>query len=244
MDEYGPTPETAWRVTDGGIDISRGAGATAIEVDARPARLRLDLAASALIVVDMQALFCAGSDPATGGPRPGAAPIAPLARSIPALRGAGVPVLWLNWGNRPDQANLPPSVRWSFNRGRSDGPTPFLTRGSAAAEIVEGLEAAPGDLHVDKYRLSGFWDTPLDSILRQRGSRTLLFAGVNLDQCVYHSLADASFLGYDCVLLEDCTATASPAACTEATLYNIERCLGFVTDSAALLDALAATGAG
>ncbi|HSG91869.1 MAG TPA: isochorismatase family cysteine hydrolase [Pseudomonadales bacterium] len=239
--EFGPTPETAWRVTPELVDVSRGAqGARVIEVDAEPTRLRLDLAASVLIVVDMQALFCAGPDPRSGGPRPGAAPIEPLARLIPALRTARVPILWLNWGNRPDEANLPPGVRWSFNRGRTDGPTPFLTKGGADAEIVAGLEAAPGDLHVDKYRLSGFWDTPLDSILRQRACRTLLFAGVNLDQCVYHSLADASFLGYDCVLLEDCTATASPAACTEATLYNVQRCLGFVTRSAAVLEAVGA----
>jgi len=53
----------------------------------------------------------------------------------------------------------------------------------------------PEDIKVDKHRISGFWDTPLDSILRNLGTRTVLFSGVNTDQCVMHSLTDANFLG-------------------------------------------------
>ncbi len=37
--------------------------------------------------------------------------------------------------------------------------------------------------------------TPLDGILRNLGVTTLLFAGVNLDQCVLCTLQDANFLG-------------------------------------------------
>jgi nicotinamidase-related amidase len=66
-----------------------------------------------------------------------------------------------------------------------------------------------------------------------------MFAGVNTDQCVLHSLTDANFLGYGCVLVEDCCATSSPAFCTEATLWNVKKCFGFVTDSARIVAALA-----
>ena len=93
----------------------------------------------------------------------------------------------------------------------------------------------PADVHVAKYRMSGFPDTPLDSILRNLRVTTLLFAGVNLDQCVLCTLQDANFLGYDCLLLEDCAATTSPDFCTAATLYNVRQCFGFVTDGPALL---------
>ena len=89
----------------------------------------------------------------------------------------------------------------------------------------------PEDIKVDKYRISGFWDTPLDSILRNLGVRSMLFAGVNTDQCVLHSLTDANFLGYGCILVEDCCATTSPDFCTEATVWNVKKCFGFVTDS-------------
>jgi nicotinamidase-related amidase len=53
---------------------------------------------------------------------------------------------------------------------------------------------------------------------------------------------DAGFLGYDCVLLEDCCATSSPEFCTQATLWNIRGGFGFVSDSAGLAAALEAAG--
>jgi nicotinamidase-related amidase len=46
---------------------------------------------------------------------------------------------------------------------------------------------------------------------------------------------DANFLGYDTLLLEDCTATSSPSFCLEATLYNVRQCFGFTLQSTDLL---------
>jgi nicotinamidase-related amidase len=45
------------------------------------------------------------------------------------------------------------------------------------------------------------------------------------------TLQDANFLGYDCLLIEDCTATTSPDYCMAATLYNVRQCFGFVIHS-------------
>jgi nicotinamidase-related amidase len=50
-----------------------------------------------------------------------------------------------------------------------------------------------------------------------------MFAGVNIDQCVMCTLQDANFLGYYCILIQDCAATTSPDFCREATLYNIKQ---------------------
>ena len=63
----------------------------------------------------------------------------------------------------------------------------------------------------------------------------LLFAGVNDDQCVLATLSDAACIGYDVVLVEDCSATTSPQYCHDATVYNVAQCYGFVTTSAALM---------
>jgi nicotinamidase-related amidase len=115
-----------------------------------------------------------------------------------------------------------------------------LTKDSWAAAVVDELEQKPEDIKVDKHRISGFWDTPLDSILRNLGVKTAMFAGVNTDQCVLHSLTDANFLGYGCILVEDCCATSSPDFCREATIWNVKRCFGFVTDSTTIIDALSA----
>ncbi len=82
---------------------------------------------------------------------------------------------------------------------------PVLTVGSWAAAVVDELQQLPEDIKVDKYRMSGFWDTFLDSILRNLGKISLFFAGVNADQCVMATLQDANFLYHFAVLVR-CTA--------------------------------------
>lgn len=211
--------------------------------------LRLDLAKAALIVIDMQNDFChpdgwlahIGVDVT-----PARAPIAPLKTLLPVLRHQNVPLLWVNWGNRPDLLNISAGLRHVYNP-TGDGiglgdplphGAPVLTKGSWAAAVVDELAIESTDIQIDKYRMSGFWDTPLDSILRNLGRTTLFFGGVNADQCVMATLQDANFLGYDCILLRDCTATTSPEYCLQATFYNVNQCFGFVTDSQAMLQAI------
>lgn len=63
-----------------------------------------------------------------------------------------------------------------------------------------------------------------------------------MDQCVMTTLEDASFLGYDTVLIEDASATTSPDYCVQATLYNVKLLFGFVTRSDDILAGLAAAG--
>ena len=248
----GPSPQNEWLVSDDEADLVRRSPAPLVaEIAGEPQRVRIDLRHTACVVVDMQNDFCApggwldhiGVDIA-----PARRPIAPLQRIPPQLRRTRVPVIWLNWGSRPDRLNLSPSLLHVYKpNGRGVGlgdalpksGAPVLEQGSWAAEIVAELHPEVGDIRVDKYRMSGFWDTALDSILRNLGVTTVPFAGVNLDQCVMCTLQDANFLGYDCILIEDCAATTSPDFCREATLYNIKQCFGFVIQSEALGGALA-----
>jgi nicotinamidase-related amidase len=250
----GPTAANSWRVGPGAVDLRRPARpARPVTVEALPQRLTLDLAGTAVIVVDMQNDFChpdgwlAGIGVDIAGAR---GPIPVLAELVPELRAAGVPVVWLNWGNRPDRANLPPGVLHVYNgdgtgTGIGDalpGGARVLTEGSWAAAVVDELTVEPGDVRVSKYRMSGFWDTPLDSVLRNLRVDTLLFAGVNADQCVLATLTDAACAGYDVVMVEDAVGTTSPEFCTQATVYNVRQCFGFTTTSADLTAALRAAG--
>jgi nicotinamidase-related amidase len=77
-------------------------------------------------------------------------------------------------------------------------------------------------------------------VLRNLGIKTLFVGGVNMDQCVMTTLEDATFLGYDTILIEDGTATTSPDYCVQAVLYNVKLLFGFVTQSSAILQALSA----
>ncbi|MGW6012742.1 cysteine hydrolase family protein [Streptomyces sp. NPDC055210] len=223
-----------------------------VTLPALPAPLTLDPSRTAVIVVDLQNDFCA-ADGWLAGIGVDVSVLAPAiglgARAVTGARAAGIPVIWLNWGNRPDQANLPPGVAYVYDpRGTGEGigsrtapsGAPVLTKDSWGAALVDGVGAEPGDLHVDKYRMSGFWDTPLDSVLRNLRVDTLVFAGVNSDQCVYATLIDAACLGYDVVMLDDASATTSPSYCHDATLYNVRQCYGFTASTPDLLDALTA----
>jgi nicotinamidase-related amidase len=241
-------PQNSWGVSASLVDLRRPpAPAAPLTVSARPQAITLDLARTSVIVVDMQNDFChpqgwlASIGVDVG---PARRPIEPLRSLLPRLRAAGCPVVWLNWGNRPDRANLPPGVLHVYDADGAGhgigapahpGGSPTLQAGSWSAEIVDELKPDPDDIRVDKYRMSGFFDSPLDSILRNLAVTTLLFAGVNVDQCVLATLSDAACIGYDVVLVEDCSATTSPQYCQDAALYNVAQCYGFVTTSGALM---------
>ncbi len=248
---FGPAPHNAWQVGSLGISLVRKARRQIpLRFDAQPQAVEIDLACSALIVVDMQNDFChpKGWFGQKGiSVKPMRKPIAAISGLLPAWRAAGGPVLWLNWGVRPDRLNLSPTVQFTGKRS-ADGvgyaersPQDHglsVVQGHWGAQVVDELHVATQDITVFKHRLSGFWDNELDSILRQQGIRTLLFAGVNTDRCVFSTLQDAGFLGYDCVLLSDACSTPSPAYVTKAIHFIVQRLHGFVASTTALLPAL------
>ncbi|MDR3376378.1 MAG: cysteine hydrolase [Ancalomicrobiaceae bacterium] len=245
-----------WLASPGEVDMAMPAPEPVrVRLPTAPQAVTIDLKRSAIVVIDMQNDFCTPKgwcDYLGVDVSPNRTPIDPLRRLLPVLRSADVPVIWVNWGNRPDLANMPPNQIHLYKpAGTGIGlgdPLPghgakVLEKDSWAAAVVDELKPAASDILVDKHRISGFWDTPLDSILRNLGIRSILFAGVNIDQCVLHTLTDANFLGYGCILVEDCCATTSPAFCTEATVWNVKKCFGFVTDADGVIGAISASGA-
>lgn len=250
------TERNSYRVKESVVDMRRSERPSRpIELEAQPQDLVLDLSRTALIIVDMQNDFCGeGGWISSMGIDFSAARdlVNPINETAETLRHVGVPIVWVNWGVRPDRANLAPSTQHPFNpRGdgpglagaRSEGGRSYkvLQKGEWGAELVSGLVCRPDDIWVDKHRISGFWDTPLDSILRNLNVSSLLFAGINADHCVYATLMDANFHGYDTIMLEDCVATTSPDFCLAATLHNVRFCFGFTTTSKQLRKAVEST---
>ena len=251
----GTAGKNTYRVSEDLVDMRRPVRAVrAARVRAEPQEVVIDLNRTALVIVDMQNDFCdangwlAGLGVAVG---PMSAISGPINAVTAALRSHAVPVIWLNWGVRADRLNLSPATQHAFNHdGRAPGLAGevvgaerrhrLLEKDSWGAQIIDALDQSPDDIHVDKHRISGFLDTPLDSILRNLDVSTLLFAGVNADHCVLGTLMDANFKGYDTILLQDCTATSSPDFCMQATLHNVRFCFGFTATSEDLTAGLAA----
>lgn len=226
-----------------------------IQLAALPQELLFDSRRSAVIVIDMINDFChpegwitsMGVDIA-----PARALAAPINAVTAAARSAAMPVIFVNWGVRADRLNLSPGTQHPFNPhgtgpglagARTVGGRSYdvLATGSWGAELLADLDRADDDILVDKHRISGFWDTPLDAILRNLDVTTLFFAGVNTDHCVLGTLMDANFHGYDTILLEDCTGTTSPDFCYEAALHNVRFCFGFTATAADFAAGVAAS---
>lgn len=254
-----PTPTPArpdrpdrWTRTARGVSLARTRPAPRlVSFDAEPEPLEADMARAALIIIDMQNDFL---DPKGWFAATRGADVAPLGRVIPtinavaaAFRANGAPVIHVNWGVRADIANLPANVA---DKGSACGSAPgygdaiasgrVLVQGDWGADSVPQIETSPADIHVAKHRLSGFRDNELDQILRRLGVDTLFYAGVNLDRCVFATLMDGCFQGFDAVLLEDACATVSPAPVADAITFLIRLLYGHTARSDALLSALAA----
>lgn len=250
--ELGCAGRNSYRVSETMVDMRRSQLASRpVELGALPQKLIIDLSRTALVIIDMQNDFCGegGWISSMGIDFSAARDLVPPINAVAdVLRREHVPVLWVNWGVRPDRANLMPSTQHPFNPHgagpglageRSSGERKYnvLQKDSWGAELVDGLKRHPGDISVDKHRISGFWDTPLDSILRNLNVSTLIFGGINADHCVYATLMDANFHGYDTIMIEDCVATTSPDFCLAATLHNVRFCFGFTTTSTQLVAA-------
>lgn len=79
--------------------------------------------------------------------------------------------------------------------------------GTWGAEVIRELAPADDDLVIPKYRYSGFAGTNLDLVLRSRGIRTVVCAGVSTNVCVEATAREAFSHDYYVVLPEDACAS-------------------------------------
>ncbi|WP_104992201.1 cysteine hydrolase family protein [Deinococcus sp. NW-56] len=198
-----------------------------------------DPSRQALVIIDMQNDFCSpgGWTDASGLDYGRCRRAIPgVARALEVAREREMWVIWVYWHNRPDLRNLGAPTLYSFKHtpdqrgiGQELAHGPVLTEGSWGARMVDDLLPLmqEQDIHIEKVRMNGFFGTHLDQVLRTQGIETLLFAGVNVDQCVTSTMEEAYFRDYNAVLLEDACATSSPDFCYDAVVFNARNCWGF-----------------
>ena len=116
-----------------------------------------------------------------------------------------------------------------------------LTPELEAAYKVGVTQTENPDVWIHKNRMSGLWGatSACQEYLEKAGIQTLLFAGVNTDQCVGGSLQDAFTKGWDCILLSDGCGTTSPGFAKECVEFNCARTWGFVSSCGDLKKATA-----
>ncbi|KAJ2890593.1 hypothetical protein MKZ38_001648 [Zalerion maritima] len=107
----------------------------------------------------------------------------------------------------------------------------ILMRGEWNTKFDPALQNthSPQDHSVARNRLSGFaGGSKLEEVLEENSIKTLLFSGINTDQCVAATLQDAFNKGYDCLMLSDACATTSPDYAAKCIEYNCREIWGFV----------------
>ncbi|WP_161787411.1 cysteine hydrolase family protein [Endozoicomonas numazuensis] len=188
----------------------------------------------ALLIIDMQNEFCLKNEKDIGYNY--SSIVAPINAISSHFRGNEWKVFWVNWGVDPSLESVsefqkekfnnyeyPPEMNW---KRKLNGSKKVLEKSSWSASILSSLKKDKSDIYVSKQTISGFHTSNLDKKLKEYSLKELYFAGINLDQCVLATLLDAHCLGYDCILLEDCTSTSSPDYCRQAVLYNVDKLFG------------------
>ena len=86
---------------------------------------------------------------------------------------------------------------------------PHAIKGSKGAEVVADLDMVPEDLWLPKPRFSAFFDTGLESILRDRQITLCAVAGIATNFCVLTTAMDAVCHNFKAVIIEDCSTSFS-----------------------------------
>jgi nicotinamidase-related amidase len=117
---------------------------------------------------------------------------------------AGLPVIYVNDNLGLWRSNVADLVK---RCGAPDVP---------GAPLVKLLQPRPSDLVILKATLSGFYQTPLDALLRLAGARSVIVTGLMADNCVLFTAADAYMRDYRLIVPRDCVTSKTPDATRRA----------------------------
>ena len=197
-----------------------------------PVRWTINNQRTAIVVVDMQGVFC-NPDGAVYIPD---APkvVDPIQRILNTARTANIPIIYLRHVVRGDGSDT------GRMRDLYPGVDAILDRSLPSVDIIESLKPLPGDIVVDKLFFSGFHNTDLATILRARDIDTIVVCGTVTNVCCESTVRDAAHREYKVIVVSD--------ACGAKTAQNKDRVLTefadtgevMIVDSKALLPLLSA----
>lgn len=154
-----------------------------------------------------------------------------VSRLLSSFRRVNAPVIYLCVGTIVgDFSDMPARFLRAKEYWEGTGAAaPFARYGQPEMEILPQIAPQPHEPVVPKTSYSGFYGTPLDRILLNRGVNQIVVCGVSTEACVESTLRSGVDRGYDAILVED--------ACASITLEVHERGVASMRHFARVADA-------
>jgi len=188
--------------------------------------LNLDIATTALVMVDLQA----GIVGYKLAPYSGAEVVANAAKLANRFREKGGLVVWIRVDFGPDNVLMPnPTL---------ENAAPHVNRPAGWTTLVPELGVRDDEIIVTKHQWGGFYNTDLDAQLRRRGIRTLVMGGIGphgIAPVLYPSAFERC---YDQVLVED-AMTSFSAEMHQFPVQHLFPRFARIRSTAQVLEALA-----
>lgn len=137
--------------------------------------------------------------------------------AIAAARASGALVGYVRVGFSSDYREAPESSP-IFAGARKNG---IFQLGTWGTEVHASIAPAPRDFDIVKHRVSPFYATALEAVLRANKVERIVMCGVSTNGVVHSGAREAHDRDYEVVILEDCCAGV-----TEAEHTNAIACLG------------------
>jgi nicotinamidase-related amidase len=122
------------------------------------------------------------------------------AEALRKARAAGVPVGYVRIGFAPDYRDCPPNSRL-FGPSREAG---IFKLGTWGTQVHPSIAPRPEDFDIVKHRVSPFYGTELEVVLRTLGVKRIVLSGISTTGVVHSGVREGHDRDYDLVVLEDC----------------------------------------
>jgi ureidoacrylate peracid hydrolase len=171
-----------------------------------------------------------------------------------AARDAGMRNVFVQHAHRQDLSDA--SGEWAEMHERTHGlkigeilpgleeKGGYHIEGSENIELPDFFNPELGDMVIRKQRFSAFFETNMDSVLRNMGTRNIVFTGFMVNGCVLATMLDAFQRGYRVILIRDCTTAAEHKDSAGQRIYYqvgvrfVEGWIGYTCTYEDFLDAL------
>jgi nicotinamidase-related amidase len=125
--------------------------------------------------------------------------------AIAKARAAGVAVGYVRVGFSGDYRECPPASP-VFSLARDAG---LFKLGTWGTEVFADFAPRPEDFDIVKHRVSPFYGTNLEPVLRAHDVRRLVLCGVSTNGVVQAAVREGHDRDYACAILEDCCCGAT-----------------------------------